>query len=391
MENRRWRLQAARGLVAAAIVVAALGASVASAQMKVGVVTSATGPTAFVGIPQKNAVALLPRRIGDVDVEYAYFDDASDPGQTVQIFRKLLGEQKVDAIIGPSGSPNGIAVVPLVAEASTPLLAPVGTPAVVLPMDDRKRWVFKTTQNDDLIAEALVGHMAKTGVKTVGIIGLNDPYGDSWNRAFVPLAEAAGLKIVDNERFARTDQSVTGQAIRLVAANPDAILVAAAGGPTVLPHVSLVEHGYKGRIYQTHGAATPDFIRLGGASVEGAIMAASPILVLDQVGAGVASRKVAEEFIAAYRKEYGASPATFAANVYDAGLMLQRAVPDALKKGRPGSLEFRAALRDALEATRDLVGTQGVYNLTPQDHSGFDARGRVLMQLKGGRWVLLAD
>ncbi|HEX7382682.1 MAG TPA: ABC transporter substrate-binding protein [Burkholderiaceae bacterium] len=373
------------------LALAAFTAVAAQAQMKVGVISSATGPTAVVGIPQKNTAALLPRKIGDVSVEYFVFDDASDPTQSVALVKKLLTEEKVDAIIGPSGSPNAMGAIQFIAEAKTPLLAPVGTPAVVLPMDDQKRWVFKTTQNDSLISEALVGHMARHGIKTVGFIGLADAYGESWYRTFVPMAEKAGIKLVANERVQRSDQSVIGQAAKIIGANPDAVLVGAAGGPTVLPHTTLVERGYKGPIYQTHGAATPDFVRLGGKAVEGTVMAASLMLVLDQIPDANPSKKVAQDYIAAYEKQFGNKPATFGANVYDAGLLLQKAVPEAAKKGKPGTPEFRAALRDALEATHELVGTQGVYSMTAQDHSGFDKRGRVLMTLKNGAWQLIPE
>mgnify|MGYP000861583124 CR=1 FL=1 len=375
---------------AAAALLAACGGH-ALAQVKVGVISSATGPIAVVGIPQKNTVALLPRKIGDASVEYIAYDDASDPTQAVQLAKRLIAEQNIDALIGPSGSPNAVAVLPVAAEAGVPMLAPVGTPAVVLPMDGKKRWVYKTTQNDSLIADAIVAHMKKTGVKSVGFIGFNDPYGESWLKEFSAQAQKAGIALVATERYLRSDQSVMGQAIKLLAAKPDAVLVAGAGGPVVLPHTTLVDLGYKGKIYQTHGAATPDFIRLGGKKVEGAFMAASLMLVLDEIPNSHPSKKTALAYIAAYEKLHGSKPATFGANVYDAGLMLQQAVPAALKKAKLGTPEFRAALRDSLEQTRELVGTQGVYNMTPQDHSGFDARGRVMMTLKDGVWHLIPD
>ena len=380
--------------IAALLLLAALtslAAPLAQAQLKIGVIASATGPTAAVGIPQKNTAALLPKKIAGLDVEYTVLDDASDSSQTVALVKKLLTEN-VDAIIGPSGSPNSMAALQFVADAKTPMLAPVGTTAVVLPMTDQKRWVFKTTQNDSLICEALVAHMVKKGIKTVGYIGFNDAYGESWYGVFVQMIEKAGIKLVANERFQRSDQSVIGQATKIIAANPDAVLIGAAGGPTVLPHTTLVERGYKGQLYQTHGAATPDFVRLGGKSVDGAVMAASLMLVLDQIADTNPAKKQALEYIAAYEKLYGVKPATFGANVFDAGLLLQRAVPDALKKaGRPGTPEFRAALRDALESVKDLVGTQGVYTMTAQDHSGFDKRGRELMTLRDGKWQLIPE
>lgn len=378
-----------RTLFAAGVTVAALGlAGPAAAQMKVGVIASATGPVSVVGIPQKNTVALLPKEIAGVSVEYILLDDASDPTLSVQHTKKLLSE-KVDAIIGPSGSPNAVGVIGFVAESGTPMLAPVGTAAVVLPMDDKKKWVFKTTQNDDLIAGALLQHMAKNGVKSVGIIATNDPFGENWIKIFSARAQKAGIRIAAEERFQRTDASVTGQSLKLLGANPDAVLIATAGAPTVLPHTTLVDQGYRGRIYQTHGAASPDFLKLGGKKVEGAVLAASLMLVLGEVDDSHPSKKVASAYIDAYKAAYGAVPATFGANVYDAGLLLANAVPTALKGGKPGTPEFRAALRDALEGTKELVATQGVYTMTPEDHSGFDERGWVMITVKNGAWTLL--
>lgn len=161
-----------------------LAAAPAWGQVKVGVITSATGPVAAIGIPQKNTVALLPRKIGDVSVEYVYYDDASDPTQAVALTKKLITEHRVDAIIGPSGSPHAMGMLQFVADAQTPMLAPVGTVAVVLPMDEKKRWVFKTTQNDKLIADALIGHMKKEGIKTAAFIGFSDAYGENWHHEF---------------------------------------------------------------------------------------------------------------------------------------------------------------------------------------------------------------
>jgi branched-chain amino acid transport system substrate-binding protein len=357
------------------------------AQVKIGVITSSSGPTALVGIPQKNTVALLPKKIGDLSVDYISLDDASDPTASVTAFKKLISEDKVDAIIGPTGSPNAMGVIQFAAESGTPMLAPVGTAAVVLPMTPQKKWVFKTTQNDDLIAQALVDYMVKTQVKTVGFIGLNDPYGENWSKVFSALAKAHNIQIVDSERYQRADSSVTGQALKLFAAKPDAILIAAPGGASVLPETTLYDLGYKGKFYQTHGAALSAFLQLGGKKVEGTILAASLMLVLPEIPDSNPSKKIATTYVDEYKKLYGTIPATFGANVYDAGLLLERAVPIAEKTAKPGTPEFRAALRNALENTHDLIATQGVYNMTPEDHSGFDERGRIMITVKDGQWA----
>jgi len=375
--------------LAALALATALTAAPALSQVKVGVVTSSTGPTALVGIPQRNTVALLPKQIGDLSIEYITLDDASNSTATVTQFKKLISEENVDVIIGPSGSPNAMGVIQFVAEAEVPMLAPVGTAAVVLPMTEQKKWVFKTTQNDEIIADALIKHMVQSGVKRLGFIGLNDPFGENWLRVVSEMAKENGIELVAVERFQRGDSSVTGQSLKVIASNPDAVLVAAAGGPSVLPHTTLVDQGYKGPIYQTHGAALPDFLKLGGRKVEGTILAASLMLVLDEVSDDHPSKKVAHVYIEAYKKLYGEVPATFGANVYDAGLLLQEAIPVAAKAGKPGTREFRAALRDALEQTTEVVATQGVYNMTPEDHSGFDERGRELITVKDGSWTLL--
>lgn len=376
-------------LLAGSLVISALFVGAAKAEIKVGVISSSSGPIAMVGIPQKNSVALMPTTAGGQTIKYIELDDASDPTASVVAVKKLISEHNVDAIIGPSGSPNAMGVIQFVAEAGVPLLAPVGTAAVVLPMNDQKKWVFKTTQNDNLICSALVDHMAKTGVKTVGFIGTSDPYGENWAKVFSEAAEKKGIKVAISERFQRQDTSVTAQALKVMSARPDAVLIAAPGTPAVLPQAALVDRGYKGTVYQTHGAALPDFLTLGGKKVEGTILAASLMLVLDQVPDSHPSKKIATNYVASYKKAYGSTPATFGGNVFDAGLLLEKAIPVALAKGKPGTPAFRAALRDAIEQTREMPATQGVYNMTPADHSGFDARGRELITVSNGTWKLL--
>ena len=381
----------ARKLLTALSGLALAAAMPVLAQVKIGVIASSSGPTAFVGIPQKNAVALLPRKAGNLNIEYVVFDDASDSTQSVQLTKKLLSETKIDALIGPSGSPNAMGVLGFMAEGKTPMLAPVGTQAVVQPMDDKKRWVFKTHPNDDVISEGLIAAMKKRGVKTIGFIGYNDPYGESWYKVFSPMAKAAGIEIVANERYSRQDTSVTGQVAKLISVKPEAVLVAGVAAGAALPHGQLVGAGYKGGIYHTHGSASGAFIQIGAKKVEGALVVGPLLLVLDEIADSNATKKVALEFVTAYEKQFASRPPIFGAGVYDAGLLLSRAIPEAAKKGQPGTPEFRAALRDALEATKDMTMSQGVVNMTAQDHSGYDQRGTVLMTVKDGKFALVKD
>jgi branched-chain amino acid transport system substrate-binding protein len=374
-----------------AFIVSAFAASAAFAQVKIGLMVSSTGPTSAIGIPQKNTGDLLPRRIGNLTVEYVQLDDGGDTTRAVQNAKKLLQENNIDALIGPSTTPNALAILDLVAEAKVPMMATVGTSSVVEPLDAKRRWVYKTTQNDDLIAAALIRHMNRSGVKTVGFIGFNDPYGENWLKVFGGLAEKAGIKLAAIERYNRTDQSVTGQALKVMSSKPDAVLVAGVGGPGVLPQTTLRDQGYKGAIYQTHGVATDDFIRLGREKVEGTILAAGPMLVIDEVPASNPIRKVALDYINAYEKQFGQKPATFGANTWDAGLILERAIPVAARAAKPGTEAFRVALRDAIEQEREVVGCQGVFNMSPTNHNGMDERARVLVTVKDGKFRLLPE
>ncbi|MET0440666.1 MAG: ABC transporter substrate-binding protein [Casimicrobiaceae bacterium] len=377
--------------IAIAFCLTALLSTAASAQIKIGLMVSATGPTSAIGIPQKNTGDILPKKIGDATIEYISLEDGGDTTRAVQNVKKLVQENNIDALIGPSTTPNAFAILDVIAENKVPMMATVGTSAVVEPLDAKKRWVFKTTQNDDLIAAALLKHMAKNGVKTIGFIGFNDPYGDNWLKVFTALGEKAGVKVVATERFNRTDQSVTGQTLKMISAKPDALLIAAVGGPAVLPQATLRDQGYKGPIYQTHAVATEDFIKLGKEKVEGTILAAGPMLVIDEIADSNPTKKIAQNYIAQYQKQFGSVPATFGANTWDAGLLLERAIPVALKVAKPGTEAFRVALRDALEKEREVVGCQGVFNMSADNHNGMDERARVLVTVKDGKFRLVPE
>ncbi|CAN0617375.1 branched-chain amino acid transport system substrate-binding protein [Burkholderia multivorans] len=370
----------------------ACGATVASAQVKIGVTLSATGPAASLGIPEKNTIALLPKEIGGKSVQYIVLDDASDTSRAVQNVRKLIDEDHVDAIIGSSVTPNSLAMIDPVSQGKTPTIALAASAQIIGPMDAKRAWMFKTPQNDRLMADAIAGYMAKHGVKTVGFIGFADAYGDGWYNVFNASAAANGIKVVTNERYNRTDASVTGQVLKTLGANPDAVLIAGAGTPAALPAKALKERGYKGHVYQTHGVANNDFLRVCGKDCDGEILPTGPVLVTDQLPDSNPVKKPSQAYKAAYEKTYGAgSLSTFGAHAWDAGQLLQRAIPEALKKAQPGTEAFRDALRVALENVKDLPVSHGVVNMTPGDHNGFDNRARVMVQIVDGKWKLQAE
>ncbi|MDO9090768.1 MAG: ABC transporter substrate-binding protein [Burkholderiaceae bacterium] len=369
-----------------------LVATVAQAQIKVGVTVSATGPAASLGIPEKNTFSLMPKTIGGKTVQYIVLDDASDTTTAVRNARKLISEDKVDIVIGSTVTPTSLALIDVAAETATPIISMAASARIVEPMDAKRRWMFKTPQNDSHMSSAISGHMADRGIKTVAFIGFNDAYGTGWYEEMVKFADIRKLKIVANERFARNDTAVTGQILKIMATNPDAVLIAGSGTPAALPQKTLKERGYKGQIYQTHGVANPDFLRVCGKDCEGTFLPSGPILVASQLPAGNPIRKVALDYIGKYEKAFGVgSFSTFGGHAWDSGLLLEKAIPVALKTAQPGTKEFRAALRDALEKTTNLTVSHGVMNMTPNDHLGFDQRARVMVQIVGGNWKLVGD
>jgi branched-chain amino acid transport system substrate-binding protein len=353
------------------------------ADINIGISVCATGPGAALGIPEKNTVALFPSTVGGEKVNYFILDDGTDATQATKNARKFVTENNVDLIIGSSSVPPSLAIAEVANETKTPQisLAPIEVAGA------KNTWVFRTPQHNFIMAQALAEHMKANNVKTLGFIGYTDGYGEGWLREMTKAAETAGIKIAVVERFNRTDTSVTGQAVKLVSAKPDAILVVASGTPSVLPQVTILERGYKGQIYQTHGTATKEFMRVGGKAVEGTILPVGPVIVANQLPDSHPSKKVSIEYARQYEEKYGAgSLSSFGAHMYDAYRLFATALPAALKAGKPGTPEFRKALRDAIESGKEVVGTHGVFNMTESDHFGHDARARVLVRVEKGDW-----
>jgi len=373
--------------LAAACLAAALAAPLVHADITVGVTLSATGPAASLGIPEKNTVALMPKTIAGQKINYIVLDDASDTTAATANARKLITEHKVDLILGSTTTPNSLAMLDVVSESATPMISLAASARIIEPQDAKRRWVFKTPQNDIMMSLAIAEHMANAGVKTVAFIGFADAYGEGWFQEFGKAAGLKKLQVVANERYARNDTSVLGQVLKLTAAKPDAVLIAGSGTPAALPAKVLKERGYTGRIYQTHGVANADFLRVGGKDMDGTWLPAGPVLVADQLPAGHPVKKSALAYVAAYEAAYGkGTVSTFGAHAWDAGLLMSAAIPVALKKAQPGTPEFRAALRDALEQIKELPGAHGIFNMSATDHLGLDQRARVMVLIENGAW-----
>jgi branched-chain amino acid transport system substrate-binding protein len=374
-------VKALKPLVAA--IAALIATTAAQADINVGVSLPLTGPASGLGIPMKNYFALWPQTIAGEKVNLIILDDATDPTNGVKNAKRFVTEDKVDIIMGSAATPVAIAMADVAAESGTLQLA--FSPAQLPPGKDF--WTFRLPQSNSVMAHPMVEHMKKNGVKTVGFLGYTDAYGEGWLKDFTAVAEKNGIKVVAVERFARPDTSVTGQALKLVAANPDAMLVVASGSGAAMPEKGILERGYKGKIYQTHAAATRDLMRIGGKDVEGTFVVSGPAVIAEQLPDTHPSKKLAVDFVQKYEKAYGpGSRNQFAGHAYDTLIVLEKVLPGALKKAKPGTKEFRAALRDGVETMGRTVFSHGVMNWSKDDHWGFTNETGVMLKVVNGDW-----
>ncbi|MBK9572912.1 MAG: ABC transporter substrate-binding protein [Rhodoferax sp.] len=376
-------MKAIRTLVAASV--AALLAGAAQADINIGISLPLTGPTSALGIASKNSIALWPTSIGGQKLNVIILDDATDPSQATKNARRLVSENKVDILFGSSSTPTANAVATVAAESGTVQLtfAPIDVSTAKSP------WSYNLPQSTLVMSHALVAHMKKTGVKTVGFLGYADAFGELFLRDMKVKMAGTDLKFVSEERFARTDTSVTGQALKVTAGNPDAILIVASGSGAAMPHKALMERGYKGKIYQTHGAAARDLMRVGGKDVEGGYVVAGPGMVAEQLPANHPSKAVALAHVQAWEKVHGAnSRNTHAGHAYDASVVLQKIIPAALKSAQPGTKEFRGALKAALENAGPIALFHGTINYTATNHAGYTDDTGVILRITNGDWKL---
>ncbi len=371
-------------VTAAALALTASSARAQSSEITIGISISTTGPAAALGVPERNALEFVPKEIAGVPLKVIVLDDGGDPTAATTNARRFVTESKADIIVGSSTTPPTIAISNVANEAGTPHISLAPFPVTA----ERTKWSVVLPQPVPIMGKVLYAHMKEHNVKTVGYIGYSDSYGDLWFDDFKRQGVPMGLTLVDEERFARPDTSVAGQVLKLVAANPDAILIGASGTAAGLPQSSLRERGYKGLIYQTHGAASMDFIRIAGPAAEGVIMASGPVMNPEGQPDSALTRKPGLALNTAYEAKYGPnSRSQFAGHAYDAFEVLKRVVPAALKNAKPGTPEFHEAIRQAFMSEHEIAATQGVYNWTEKDRSGLDDRSRIILTVKDGKYV----
>jgi branched-chain amino acid transport system substrate-binding protein len=369
---------------------AGLGMGVAQAQVTIGITEPLTGPAAVLGIGSADALQLAPTKVDGVVIKFIQLDDATDTTRAVTNVKQLIDEDHVDAIIGGTTAQACLAELDVVAAGATPTLCDTSSPAPISPMDAKRKWMFTVAAGNDIMAGPLFISMKAGGVKTLGFIGFDDAYGQSWLKSAKAAAAAAGISITDTEQYARSSVDVNGQALHLIAAAPDAILVAAAGSPASLPLIALSQNGYTGHVYLTSGVAANAFLKLGGPAANGALAAVGPSLVYEQLPDANPSKAPSAAFMPRFDAAFGLKArSNFAAQAYDSYSLIVNALPAALAKAKPGTAEFRATLRTAIENTAGFHAMTGVFTYGPDNHSGLSASAAVLVKIVDDKWVLV--
>jgi branched-chain amino acid transport system substrate-binding protein len=378
-----------RTLFVTVATVAVAAGTAGAGELTIGINLPQTGPGSSFGVPMMNAVSLMPPTIGGLKVNYVALDSRTDVTQTAANTRKLISENKADVLIGEAVTPTSLAMVPIAGEAKTPLLATSAIKSLAYPVDDVRRWSFKIVPDDDTTAPPVVKYFADKGVKTIGIIGFNDAYLQVWTGLFDQLLPPTGMKVIAVESFERSATSTTPQALKLISAKPDAIFVAAGGTPAVVPIRDLRQRGFKGIILAGHGIGLPDFIDRGGKDVEGVVMVGEPFIIWRDLPADSPYNKLAKKFVPAYQEKFKADPPIMAAHLADCTTLLEMAVPEGLKRGQPGTQEFKDGIRDALENVKGLYLNNGLLTNSPTNHAGYDPSGEFVMTVKDGAFHLV--
>ena len=362
----------------------------AHADITVGAVLSLTGGGASLGIPQRNTIELLPREVAGQKIRYVILDDGTDSTKAVQAFQKLVNEEKVDFIIGPSVTPTSLAVLESAGASGTPMVSTAGSQSVIEPPTGGRRWAFKLASPESAMLAVPLDYMKAHGGKTIGAIAFATAFGDAFTAALESEGAKRSLKITGVEKFNLNDTSVTPQALKLMAAKPDAIFMATSGTPGALPVIELRNRNFPGLLIANQGVANPDFLRVAGKAAEGVVLASSPVAVAEQLPANHPMRDGAMAFVNVYEAKWGANTRNlFGATTWDAYLLFAAAVHTALKVAQPGTAAFRTALRDAMETGGEVKGSAGIYKMTPTDHNGTDNRSLVMVVVKDGLWKYL--
>jgi branched-chain amino acid transport system substrate-binding protein len=361
--------------------------SYAKEPYKIGALFAVTGPASFLGEPEKNTAVMLQEQInkeGGINghpLEIIIEDTKSDETQAVLSAKKLLENDKVLAIIGPSTTGESMALVPIMNTAATPLLSCAAGAPITQPAKDRP-WIFKTPQYDVSAVEAIYGYMKKHGIAKIGIITISTGFGDAGRKALLEIAPKYGLTIVADEKYGPKDSDMTTQLTKIKAAGAQAVInwSVGPGQVVVTKNWNALKMGIP--LYQSHGWGSKKNIELAGKAAEGVIAPLGRLVVWDKLPDKHPQKALLKKYTQDYEAKYKSEPGTFGGHAYDSIMMLV----EAMKKVGPD----KKKIKDYIETNiKKWPGTGGIFTIAPDDHCGLDKEAFEMVVVKNGDWEIL--
>ncbi len=360
------------------------GSVLASPPIKIGALFSVSGPAAFLGEPERNTAQMLVNEINKTggikgrQLELAVIDTQGDATKAVQGINKLIKDDKVTAIIGPSTTGDSMAVIPIAEKAEIPLIS---CAAGIKITDPVKKWIFKTAQNDALAVERIFEYLKKQKINKIAILTVSDGFGASGREQLVLQAKESGFQIISDETYGPADKDMTAQLTKIRGSNAQAIICWGTNpGPAIVAR-NVKQLGIKLPLFMSHGVSSKKFIELAGDAAEGIILPSGRVIVADQLSDKDPQKKALLSYVDSYRKLYKAEGDHFGGHAWDAMMLLKGAI----EKGG----DSPAAIRDQLEKTVKFNGIGGTFTYSPQDHAGLTKEAFVLVQIKKQAWTLI--
>lgn len=359
--------------------------SFAAGTIRIGGLFAVTGPASFLGEPEKKTLEMLVKDanskggINGIKLEAVIYDTAGDATKAVQLATRLIRDDKVSVIIGPSTTGESMAVIPVAEKERIPL---VSCAAGIKITDPVKHWVFKTPANDHVAAEKILNYMTRQKQKTIALLTVTDGFGASGREQIKTLARQKGFTIVADEVYGPKDTDMTAQLTKIRGIKPDAIICWGTNpGPAVITK-NVRQLGLKVPLYMSHGVASRKFIELAGAdAAEGVMLPAGKLAVYEVLSKNDPQYKLLKEYDQAYKKTYGVEASTFGGYAYDAFLLASAGI----KKTGPAPEQ----IRNGIEQTQRLISISGLFNMSPKDHNGLDLSAFEMVRIVKGDWTVL--
>jgi branched-chain amino acid transport system substrate-binding protein len=363
----------------------AVAPATAQQPIRIGSFLAVTGPASFLGDPELKTLQMLVEQVnagGGVlgrKVELVHYDSAGDAEKARTFTKRLIEQDKVDVIVGGSTTGETMAAVPLAEQAGMPFVSLAGAVVIVEPV---KKWVFKTPHTDRMACDKVFVDMKARGLTKAALISGSGGFDKSMRAQCQQVAGNHGVQIVADETYGAADTDMTAQLAKIKGSGAQAVLNAGFGqGPAIVTR-NYRQVGLSQPLYQSHGVASKDYVKLSGDAAEGVRLPAAALLVADLLAAGDPQKPVVTAYRDAYQKRWGGEVSTFGGHAYDGAMLYLNALKVA------GDTD-KARVRDAIEATKGYVGTGGVVNMSPTDHMGLDLSAFRLLEVKGGTWSLV--